>query len=123
VAGGDDFLVHVLVLLAPIGRVAAQKMFGGHGLYCDGVFFAIVHDGTLYLKADEHNRGEFERAGSQQFSYTRNGKRATLGFYQAPEDAMDAPHLMRPWAREAVAAALRSRAEKTRRRPTKRPLK
>ena len=98
-------------------------MFGGHGLYCDGLFFAIVYDGTLYLKADEHNCGEFERAGCQKFVYTRNSKQATLGFYQAPEDAMEAPHLMRPWAREAVAAALRSRARKPRQRPAKRPLK
>jgi DNA transformation protein len=111
-AGRDEFLAHVLELLAPLGGVAARRMFGGYGLYCDGVFFGILFDNTLYLKADDRNRSEFERAGGEIFSYSRKGKRATLNFYRAPEDAMETPHLMLPWARSALAAALRSRAGK-----------
>ena len=124
-AGRDEFLAHALELLAPLGRVTARAMFGGHGLYCDGVFFGIVLDNTLYLKADERNRGDFERAGCEIFSYSRNGKRATLNFYRAPEDAMDAPHLMLPWGRNALAAALRARAGKPspRRPPGKEKIK
>ena len=109
--GRDGFLAHVLDLLAPLGAVAARRMFGGYGLYCDGVFFAIVLDNTLYLKADERNRTEFERAGAEIFRYSRQGKRVSLNFYRAPEEAMDAPRLMLPWARSALAAALRSRVE------------
>lgn len=111
-AGRDEFLAHVLELLGPLGRVAARKMFGGYGLYCDGVFFGIVLDNTLYLKADRCNRGDFEGAGCEIFNYSRKGKRATLNFYRAPEDAMDAPHLMLPWGRSALSAALRARAGK-----------
>lgn len=85
-------------------------MFGGHGLYCDGAFFGIMLDNTLYLKADDRNRADFERAGCEIFSYSRKGKRATLNFYRAPEDALDAPQLMLPWARGALSAALRARA-------------
>ena len=114
-AGRDEFLAHALELLEPLGRVHAKGMFGGHGLYCGGVFFGIVLDNTVYLKTDDRNRGELERAGSEIFSYSRKGKRATLNFYRAPADAMDAPHLMLPWAKSAVAAALRSRAGKTQR--------
>ena len=116
--GKDEFLAHVLELLAPLGRVAARSMFGGHGLYCDGLFFGIVLDNTLYLKADQRSRGEFERAGSEIFTYSRKGKRATLNFFRAPEVAMDSPHLMLPWGRSAVAAALRARAGKP---PRQRP--
>lgn len=108
--GADEFLAHALELLAPLGRVTARRMFGGYGLYCDAVFFGIVLDGTLYLKTDDRNRAEFERAGSEIFSYSRRGKRATLNFYRAPEEAMDTPHLMLPWGRSALAAALRTRA-------------
>jgi DNA transformation protein len=111
-AGRDEFLAHVLELLAPLGGIAARRMFGGYGLYCDGVFFGIILDNTLYLKADDRNRSEFERAGSEIFSYSRSGKRATLNFYRAPEDALDAPHLMLSWGRSALAAALRSRGGK-----------
>ena len=117
--GRDEFLVHTLELLGPLGRVAARKMFGGHGLYCDGVFFGIVMDGTLYLKTDDQNRAEFERAGSEIFSYSRKGKRATLNFYRAPEAAMDSTHLMLPWARSALSAALRARAGKPSQKPAR----
>ena len=113
-AGREEFLAYVLELVGPLGRVTARRMFGGHGLYCDGVFFGIVLDNTLYLKADEISRADFERAGSEIFSYSRKGKRATLNFYRAPEEAMDAPQLMLPWAKGAVAAALRARAGKPR---------
>jgi DNA transformation protein len=116
VAGADEFLAHALELLAPLGRVTARRMFGGFGLYCDAVFFGIVLDGTLYLKADGRNRREFERAGSEVFTYARQGRRTVLNFYRAPDDAMDAPHLMLPWARSALSAALRARADTFRRK-------
>ena len=109
---GDEFVAHLLDLLAPLGLVTARRMFGGHGLYCDGIFFAIVHEHTLYLKADGRSRARFERAGCAIFSYLRKGKRATLNFYRAPEAALDSPRLMLPWARSALAAALRARALK-----------
>jgi TfoX/Sxy family transcriptional regulator of competence genes len=68
------FIEHVVELLAPLGRVSERPMFGGHGIYCDGLFIAIVLDDVLYLKADAESRAEFERAGCQVFSYGRKGK-------------------------------------------------
>lgn len=111
-AGRDEFLTHVLELTGAAGRVTARRMFGGYGLYCDGVFFAIVIESTLYLKADGQNRADFEAAGCERFSYSREGKPARLNFYQAPGEAMEAPRRMLPWARSALAAALRARARK-----------
>ena len=108
----DDFVDYVMELLGPFGTVGARRMFGGHGVYLDGLMFAIVSGDSLYLKADEMNRIEFEQAGCEIFSYARKGKRATLGFYRAPGDAMESPDLMLPWARSAYAAALRTNAKK-----------
>ena len=108
----DDFVDYVIELLGPFGTVAARRMFGGHGVYLDGLMFAILSGDTLYLKADEMNRIEFEQAGCEVFGYARKGKRATLSFFRAPEDAMESPELMLPWARTAYAAALRANAKK-----------
>ncbi len=108
----DDFVDYVIELLGPFGTVVSRRMFGGHGVYLDGLMFALVSEDTLYLKADEMNRIEFEQAGCEIFSYARKGKRATLGFFRAPEDAMESPELMLPWARTAYAAALRTNAKK-----------
>lgn len=108
----DDFVDYVMELLGPFGTVAVRRMFGGHGVYLDGLMFAIISGDTLYLKADEMNRAEFEQAGCEMFAYARKGKRATLNFFQAPGDAMESPDLMLPWARTAYAAALRANAKK-----------
>jgi DNA transformation protein len=104
------YIDFVIELLGPFGTVSARSMFGGHGIYLDGLMFALVIDDTLYLKSDEMNRGEFEQAGCEIFSYARRGKRATLGFYSPPEESLESPELMLPWARTAYAAALRARA-------------
>lgn len=45
--GTVDFLVDQM---APAGAIAAKRMFGEYGLYCDGRFFALVCDDQLYLK-------------------------------------------------------------------------
>jgi DNA transformation protein len=108
----DAFVDYVMELLGPFGTVAARRMFGGHGIYLDGLMFAIVSDDMLYLKSDEMNRVEFEQAGCEIFSYARQGGRATLNFFRAPEEAMESPDLMLPWARTAYAAALRASAKK-----------
>jgi DNA transformation protein len=108
----DDFIDYVMELFGPFGTVGARRMFGAHGVYLDGLMFAIVSADTLYLKADEMNRIEFEESGCEIFSYARKGRRATLNFFRAPEDAMESPELMLPWARTAYAAALRTNAKK-----------
>jgi len=108
----DDFVDYVMELFGPFGTVGARRMFGGHGVYLDGLMFAIISEETLYLKADEMNRIEFEQAGCEIFGYARKGRRATLNFFRAPADAMESPELMLPWARSAYAAALRTNAKK-----------
>jgi len=108
----DDFVDYVMELFGPFGTVDVRRMFGGHGVYLDGLMFAILSGDVLYLKADEMNRVEFEQARCEIFSYARKGKRATLNFFRAPEDAMESPELMLPWARTAYAAALRANAKK-----------
>jgi DNA transformation protein len=107
-----DFVRHVAELLAPAGRVAVKRMFGGHGIYVDGLFMAIVADDELYLKVDDDTRADFEAEGCAPFTYSKGGSAMTMHYHRAPGEAMDAPHLMLPWARLALAAALRARAAK-----------
>jgi len=108
----NAFIDYVLELFGPFGTVSSRRMFGGHGIYLDGLMFAIVTGDVLYLKADKMNMGEFEQAGCDKFAYMRKGRRTALNFYQAPSDAMEAPEFMLPWARSAYAAALRTNASK-----------
>jgi DNA transformation protein and related proteins len=108
----DPFVAHCLELLDPLGAVRAKRMFGGHGLYIDELFMAIIAFNRLYLKADPLSRPQFEAAGCQPFVYEAKGKAMSMSYWSAPEDAMESQALMQPWARLAIAAAVRARAAK-----------
>ena len=117
----DAFVAHCLELLSATGPAHARRMFGGHGLYIDQHFVALIADGTLYLKADEAARPAFEAAGCRYFSYTSAGvMRTVMAWWSAPDDAMESPAQMLPWARLAMASALRAAATK-RPEPARKP--
>ena len=108
----NDLLDHCLELLAPLGAVRSRRMFGGHGIYVDDIFIALIAFERLYLKVDAQTRPRFEAAGCELFTYEREGQPASLNYLTAPDEAMESPHAMRPWARLALEAALRARAAK-----------
>ncbi|MFO1219064.1 MAG: TfoX/Sxy family protein [Burkholderiaceae bacterium] len=104
-------VAHCLELLAPLGAARSRRMFGGWGLYVDGLFIALISGEALYLKADDQTRAAFERAGSEPFTYaSRDRGMVTLGYWSAPDEAMDSPQAMQPWARLALASAVRAQA-------------
>lgn len=105
----DGFIELCVELLQPLGPVRPRRMFGGHGIYVDGLFMALVIQNQLYLKTDDVSRERFVAAGCQPFSYTtRAGERQVISYYRPPEDALESPPLMLPWARLALEAALRA---------------
>jgi DNA transformation protein len=82
----QDFLDFLLEQLAPLGPVAARRMFGGAGLFLDGLMFALIIDEVLYWKTDALTRADFDAESLAPFTYTRQGDVATLTNYRrAPE--------------------------------------
>lgn len=108
----DEDIAWFCELLAPLGRIAARRMFGGAGLYAEGLIVGLEVEGVLYLKTDEISRQAFADAGGHPFVYDGKGKPVTMRYWTPPEEAMDSPEAMRPWARLALDAALRSAAKK-----------
>lgn len=112
-AAHPELVAHCFELLAALGQPRARRMFGGHGFYVDDHFIALLADDTLYLKTDDRNRARFEAAGCRPFAFTTpDGKRSVMSYWSAPEDAMESPAQMLPWARLAMASALRAAALK-----------
>ena len=103
---------HCLELLAPLGAVRARRMFGGHGIYIDDLFVAVIGFERLYLKTDAASRERFQAAGGEPFVYDAKRGAVALGYWTVPAEAMESPALMQPWARQAIEAALRARAAK-----------
>jgi DNA transformation protein len=112
-----SFVAHVLDLVGLVGPVSARAMFGGHGVYAEGVMFALLDDGELFLKTDELTRARFVEAGCRQWLYVNKAVRMeNTGYFRPPDDAHEDPEAMAPWARLALEAALRAHAERVARK-------
>ncbi len=108
----NEFVEYLLGLLEPFGTVEAKPMFGGFGIYRDNLMFAIVLQDVLYLKADGGTRPEFESRGLTPFTYQKQGKKFSVSYYQAPEEALEDPEEMSRWAGMAYGAAIRASRKK-----------
>jgi DNA transformation protein len=92
----------------PFGAVTVRRMFGGAGLFADGVMFGLVSAGQIYLKADATTVICFEREQCQPFEYsTKNGKRALTSYWRLPDRLYDDADEFAQWVRQAHAAARR----------------
>ena len=101
-------------LFSQFRPVTVKRMFGGAGLYCEGLMFGLVFDGAIFLKVDETSIPDFEREGSQPFVYTRAKSpgrvgRHSLSYWRLPERLYDDPDELAVWAGRALATAERKK--------------
>ncbi len=109
----DEFVDYVVEQLSGWGEVSVRRMFGGAGLYHEGLFFAVLDDDELFFKVDDATRPRYEARGAQPFA-PLPGEAPSRGYYQVPAEVLDDRAALTAWAREAVDVA---RAAKTARRP------
>ena len=112
----NEFIEYLHEVFVRFGPISAKRMFGGYGIYHDGLMFALVVDDTLYLKADAENVDAFVEADLPPFQYLRQGKLTRLGYYQAPPKMLEQSDEAAIWARRSFAAAVRAQVRKNRSR-------
>lgn len=105
----NDFADYLGELFQDFGPINVRRMFGGQGVFHDGLMIGLVADEVLYLKADAQSRQRFQEKGLDAFTYDKGGKPISMSYFQAPDEALDDPSEMQPWAVLAYEAALRSR--------------
>ncbi len=107
----EEYLEYLRDLLAGFGPVEPRRMFGGVGLFREGLMFGLVVDDMLYFKTGDGNRADFEAAGMEPFAYdTKTGRRTLTSYRQAPADLFDDAEAFAVWARQAFEAALAAEA-------------
>lgn len=115
------FAQHCCELLACLGPVKAQRMLLGWGLSVDGLTVAVIAWDTLFLKADDLSEPLFVAEGCRVFEHTSKGVTRRMRYYTAPEEALESPAAMQPWARRALQAALSAHRPAPRRPARKKP--
>jgi DNA transformation protein len=101
----NGFVELVKDALCGLGPVSVRRMFGGAGVYADGVMFGLVADDTLYLKADDETQRAYEAEGLGPFMYTGGGRTIAMSYWRIPERLLDDADEMTAWARVALGVA------------------
>jgi DNA transformation protein len=123
-APSEGFKDFIKDQLAGFGPVSIRNMFGGAGVYADGVMFAILADDTLYLKADETSARAFEAEGMTPFTYTPEGKApVAMSYWEVPPRLLEEPEELADWARQAHNIARARKQPLPKKRKTRLPAK
>ncbi|MDH3702087.1 MAG: TfoX/Sxy family protein [Alphaproteobacteria bacterium] len=96
--------------LGSFGAVTIRSMFGGGGLFRDGIMFGLIASETLYLKTGNANRAEYEAAGMGPFTYSGKSKPVSMSYHEVPADVLEDPDLLCDWAGKAFAVAHAAKA-------------
>jgi DNA transformation protein and related proteins len=110
-------------LFAPFRHVAVKRLFGGAGLFADGLMFGLVFDGVIYLKADATTIPDFEREGGAPFTYQARSRSRSLNFWRLPERLYDDPGELAVWAGRALAIVEARKSAPRARTATRAPAK
>lgn len=102
-----DFIIFLEETLAPMEGIEAKRMFGGFGLFKDGLMFGLIADDVLYLKVDSKNKPNFDALDLEPFSYSRGDKTFAMSYHRAPSNALEQSDTLLKWAQSSYAAAVR----------------
>jgi len=96
----ESFKDFVLDQLHGLEYLEARRMFSGHGLYQDEIFFGIIHKSKLFFKVDEITVVEYRKRKMKPFRPT--AKQTLKSYYQVPVEVVEDADALREWAGRAV---------------------
>ncbi|ANI28776.1 DNA transformation protein tfoX [Yersinia entomophaga] len=64
-----------------LGPITFRSQFGGYGLLANGIMFALVSEGEMYLRANERTEYTFKTYGMCCLVYSKRGIPVTLRYY------------------------------------------
>lgn len=108
----ESFKDYVLDQLKNVGGITARAMFGGYGIYKNGLMFGLIAEKGLYFKVDDGNRLDFEAKKSEPFVYESAGRKpVAMSYWHVPDDVLEDVDALAEWAKRAHDAALKKRKE------------
>ncbi len=109
-AVNEDYLNYIKDQLIEFGDIEVKKMFGGAGLYRDGVIFGIIGGGVFRLKADDTNQKDFEAKGMGPLRSEK--MKNIMPYWEVPADILDNRTELAKWAAKSFKVAQRTAKKK-----------
>ncbi|MFZ7101493.1 MAG: TfoX/Sxy family protein [Peptococcaceae bacterium] len=105
----EEFKDYVVDQLGQLGYLNVRKMFGGAGIYHEGLIFGLIADDVLYFKVDESNRGDYTGAGMEPFRPFA-GKPMSMSYYEVPGEVLEDSRQLFAWACKACLVSQKASA-------------
>lgn len=99
-------------LMSEIDGISARAMFGGFGMYKDGIIFGLIVENQLYFKVDETTMEKYKKLGGKPFEYEMRGKVSAMPYWLVPETILDNVEELRMWVEEAAEISLKAKLTK-----------
>ena len=112
-AVSQSYREFVLEQLGRVRPVTGKSMFGGVGIYAQGLFFALIAEDRLYFKVNDATRTEFEKRGMEPFRPF--GEDSAMGYYEVPADVVEDVAVLEIWMKKAIEVAVAAKAGKNKR--------
>ncbi len=97
-------------VLGHIDGITDRAMFGGWGIYKDGLIIGIIAEGELYLKADPESIKVLTEQGCYPFSYQgKDGKQMSMAYMSVPEETLENQDIMEARIDESFAISARAK--------------
>ena len=106
-AYSKEYLDYILGQLSLFGDVQTKKMFGGVGIFHDGLMFGMIGGDIFRLKVDESNIADYEARGMQP--YSSGNKKKSMPYWEVPADVIEDPELLKVWADKSYQAAVKAK--------------
>ena len=98
----SEFLQYTLDLFSSLGRLSTKTLFGGNAILKNNITFAMVFDGSIYLKTNKNSVKKYLDLKSKPLSYKKNNKTINLRYYEIPVEILDDEDQLIEWAIEAT---------------------
>ena len=109
-AVSESYREFVLEQLGRVTPVIGKSMFGGAGIYAQGLFFALIAEDRLYFKVNDTTRPDFEQLGMEPFRPF--GEDSAMGYYEVPADVVEDSVQLAAWMNKAIDVAANSKRRK-----------
>lgn len=101
-----EYINYIMELLGPVNTLSGGRFFGGTGIKCDSVQFAMVMGNSLFFVVDGSTRPKYEENGMGCFWYNTKKKKVNVRkYYEVPEELLEDQESLVRWARESIQIA------------------
>ncbi|MDX2471829.1 MAG: TfoX/Sxy family protein [SAR324 cluster bacterium] len=107
-----EFSDFISELLEPFGDFTIKRMFGGIGIYWDGIMMAVLFSDELYFKTGPSNIKDYQDKEMPAFKPFEN-KPMTMSYSLVPPEVIEDREAMELWATKALEAALAAKKKKS----------